>query len=179
MKVVNVHASNPEARGLLRPLVERIIDFCIKYESEADPEIMYEEIVKSYVMPSPPMALFAAVDDDGKIVSHMVATIEVFFGSRSVSILQYWKDDEVKVPDEMKFQVFEALRDWGEACGATRFRVYARNEVVAKIFETKYGFQRDRKVMMNTPLDAFVIKNKGAGEEEGVGSGFRNSGDPG
>lgn len=161
MKIIIVHASTPGARSYFRCALDRIVDFCRKYESEADPELMYSEVCRNFFLENPSMVVFVGLNERGAIVAHLLAAIEEYFGNRRVTVLQYWKDHGESIGLDQKAEVLEAVAQWGQRCGATEMKIYARNEQVAQIFE-KYGFKRDKKVIMNAPLESFTAKEEGA-----------------
>jgi hypothetical protein len=71
-------------------------------------------------------------------------------------MLQYWKDDDFKVPYSFKTAVVEKTIEWASAMGIDDIRIVARNEQVAQIFEKVYGFERSGRIIMNTSLKKFV-----------------------
>jgi len=150
VKIQQVHFAfnNP---GLIKRLWDRVSEFCRRYESESDREILFEEMMANYFNSNPRMLMFVCLDDEENIVGHLIATIDEYYGSKFITIHQYWKDPGIKIPDNLKAEVFIALGRWGELCGTDKVRVWARNSTVANLFE-KYGFERDKKIIMNASI---------------------------
>jgi hypothetical protein len=145
---------------LLRQLCERIELFCANYESDADRDILFEQVTKNYFDASPRM-LFLVAEEDGKVVAHLVAQIEEYYGARYVSIIQYWRDKGIRIPDEMKADAFRQLIHWGKMMATDKVRIWARNEEVAQVFEKTYGFVRDKRIIMNASLSEIAALMEG------------------
>lgn len=150
MNLFLVH-STTDHPNLLKPMLERIEKFCDRFGSEADPNIFFEAIARSYFSETPDMLLFAAVQE-GNIVAHALYTFENFYGHKYVNMMQYWVDEECKVSYQFKEMVFRDVAAWAKEIGTDDVRIWARNEEVADLFEKVYGFERSEKVIMDTSL---------------------------
>lgn len=166
MELVLVHYSSARPE-LMLPAWSRIKEFCMRYESDADHAILFEEVTRNYFSATPNMLIYVGLIG-GEIAAHAVATIDNYYGHKCVNLLQYWKQDEVKVPDEVKIAVLVDLIRWGKEAGTDKLRIWARNEEIANIFERKYGFKRDQRIIMNTSLTEMAdrIAELPAPEEE-------------
>lgn len=140
--VLNYHWGQ---RGLLFEYLQRIKSFCERYGTDADVIVMMEYITGMYYNKTPSMMLFVIVDEDEKIIAHALVSIEDFFGSKYINILQYERDE--KFPGDEKKKFFDFITEWGLTNGADRIKIQARNEAVAGLFE-KYGFSRSERVLM-------------------------------
>jgi hypothetical protein len=144
-----VHYSFNNA-GVIRKAWDRINEFCQKYESEADLDILFEDVMQNYFSSSPRMLIFVLLDNE-EIVAHMLVTLDEYYGSRFITIQQYWKDPGVKIPMEIRIAVFQKMGQWGKDNGVSQLRIWAKDSDTADHFE-KYGFTRDQKIIMNTSL---------------------------
>ena len=165
-----VHHST-DFRHLLLPAWERIKNFCNKYESDADQAIFFEEICKSYWSDSPTIVVYVGLLDD-EVKAHAVVTIDNYYGHISLNLLQYWRDEDVRVPQWIKERVVYDMMQMGKDLGVDKLRVWARNEDVANFFVDYYGFERDKKIILNTSLAGFanrlaeLTSSKGETKEE-------------
>ena len=154
MKVRLMHVTQAETHDLLREVLERVVTFTVSQESDADPNRLYSELSSAYFQPNPTMRMWVGVDDDGKVIAHLIATIDDYFGGKFVTIHQYWKDGGVeKLPSEEKKQFIEILKEFGRPFGCKDVRAHAINEKVAQVFETDYGFTRSERVMLKVPIE--------------------------
>jgi hypothetical protein len=154
-----MHVTQPETHDLLRESLERVVMFTTSQESDADAKRLYSEISSNYFQPNPLMRLWVGTDDDNKVVAHLLATVDDYFGGKFVTIHQCWKDMEIKdfTLDEKK-QLVEIVKEFGRPFGCTDVRTFAMNEEVAKILET-YGFERTERVMLKVPIEEVHEEN--------------------
>lgn len=150
MEVYLVHYSTDHP-NLLKRLLERIEQFCSRYESEANPDIFFEALTESYYSVSPGFLMFAGIED-GKMIGHAVYSMENFYGHKYVNMMQYWVDPDCKIDYKFKEKVFRDVKVWADEAGTDDVRIWARNEQVAELFEKVYGFERSEKVIMETSL---------------------------
>lgn len=150
MRLVFAHGKWGERRILL-DLLERIVSFCQSFHSDADPYILAEAAAEAYFSESPGMIMFAAVDDSGKVVAHLLASMEDYYGKKSVNVIQYWKDSGVKLPDHIYAGFWSFVNTWAEFNGAEDIKMTARNRAVADVL-AKHGFTETGRVLMSRPV---------------------------
>ena len=153
MRVVLLHATDPQTHALLKPALDRVMEFTQANESDADTNILFAELSAAYFHQNPTTMTWVGVDDDGAIVAHMVATIDNYYGGRFVTIHQLWKDPGEEITQEQRGKMFDSLFKWGRDNGCKDVRVYAMNEIVAGVFEEGYGFTRTERVMLKVPIE--------------------------
>lgn len=150
MDVQLVHSTVGNTELLLE-LGTRAGEFCGRFDSEADPGLLFAEIAENHFSDFPSMLCFVG-HVDGEMKAHVIFRIENFMGHRFVNVMQYWHDDGAQVPVEFKHDVFEIVLNWAASAGIDDVRIWARNEGVAKIFEGIYGFRRREIVIMDASL---------------------------
>lgn len=155
MRIEFVHKTHPYTVQYLRQTLNRIVSFCETMDSDADKEMMYAECSMNYFMDDPGLVMFAGVDDNDQVVAHLLASMNEYYGGKFVTILQCWKNSDVKTFDmQGKHGLVEKLKAWGRANGAKDVRTFARNETVAQILEDyDCGFSRSEKVILSVPID--------------------------
>ena len=153
MKVQLMHVSQQKTHRLLRTALERVMTFSEMYESDSDTEILYAELAAAYFQERPMTMLWVGLDDGGKVVAHLFATIDNYYGGRFVTIHQCWKDPDVKdfTLDEKK-ELVEAVKTFGRPFGCTDVRTFAINSTIGDILET-YGFERTGREMLKVPIE--------------------------
>ena len=142
-----VHSGIPSSQKYFRPVLDRIVKFCEQFETEADVDELFEHIIRNHISPEPTALIFVDVDENDEIKAHMLANIESYFNSRNVTITQYWKDKGHSIPKRDIEMVLDNLRSWGKNNGATKLRIFARNEAVSRVL-SRYGFRRPNRVEM-------------------------------
>jgi hypothetical protein len=153
MKIVRLHATNPETHTLLKPALERVMEFTTANDSDADPSVLFAELAASYFHQEPSTCLWVGLDESEKIVAHLFATIDNYYGGRFLTIHQLWKDPDVTVTEDDRDVMFGNLHRWAKATGCKDIRIYAMNKIVADIFEKGYGFVPTERVMMSMPIE--------------------------
>lgn len=157
MQLVFVHSTNASSRVYLKQVTDRVVDFCNKFDSDADPNVLFEAVTRSFYDPSPSLLLLAAVNDAGCVVAHLIGSMEEYFGSRYVNVLQFWKDSGVTLPAELKEKAAGALVAWGHANGTDTLRVWARNRWVAEHLKKDYSLVEEERVILSAPLGSIPI----------------------
>jgi hypothetical protein len=137
----------------------RIVSFCEKYDSDADPGFLAIAVAQSVVLDQPRYLLllgFAETDELRSDVpmAHLLATLEEYHGRRVVMISQLEHDpDAGRFSDEVYTEGLRQVREWALSLGASTIRVWARTEQVARVFEKRAGFVRSPRVLMTLELD--------------------------
>ena len=154
MRIEFVHCTVPNSHKYLRATLARIVAFCKSLDSDADPERMYTDCAANYFFEDPGLVMLAGIDDNNKVVAHLVASMDNYFDGKFVTILQCWKDSNVKDFDMAgKHGLVERLKTWARANGAKDVRTWARNETIAQILEGyDCGFERSEKVLLSVPV---------------------------
>jgi len=158
MKVRLMHVTQVETHDLLREALERVVAFTMSQESDADPKRLYSELASAYFQPNPMMRLWVGVDDNEKVVAHLIATIDNYYGGAFVTIHQCWKNQDIKdFTLEEKKHLVEIVKEFGRPFGCKDVRTFAIHEEVAKSLES-YGFARDGRVMLKIPIEEEVTE---------------------
>jgi len=150
MELLAVHYTSA-VPGLALRTWRRMEEFCERYESESDINMLFDEFMNSYFSDSPYMIPFVIVDN-GEIIAHAVVTMENYYGNKYINIFQHWKNRGCTIPSDLYTEFFSTIKKWGELHGTDRVRLWARNESVARLFRRGLGFERDEKVIMNSSL---------------------------
>jgi hypothetical protein len=141
--IVNSHFNS----GYLIQVMERVRNFCIQFESDANPDIFCEAVAEAYFRENPGLYSFAVVDDAGKVVAHAIVTVENYYGTITINIPQFWKDKGVQIPGELYDRFFELVIGLAKANKATKIRMSARNSAVARVLG-RLGFKDTGRVVM-------------------------------
>ena len=139
MRVEVVHGTRPESLKYLRPYLKRVLTFSQDIlESDADPDLLYIDLVANFLSENPQKLMMIVVDDQDKIVAHLLAAIEYYYGYTYLTIMHFWKNHNVSLAEIYKGDAWEFVLRWGQANGAKKVRAFARNKYVARLFK-KFG----------------------------------------
>lgn len=148
MKLIWMNHANVESRKFLRPFLEKSLDFeQIRIETDTDPDVLYHHLIGNYYADKPTMLLLIGVDDEGKIVSHLIGQVEEFYGARYFTVLWYAKDHGYELSDDERWEIWDFIKDWAIKWNIDKVRAIAQNETNAEIF-LKYGLKKTPKVYM-------------------------------
>ena len=153
MRIAFVHKTVPGSHKLLWEAIKCVRSFAEKFGTWTDIDNLSSQIAIAYGSDTPPIMLLVALDDDERVRSHLIAVLDDFFGSRTMCILQWEKDKDFDLPAELKLEAIEYLRLWATHNGVDKIRIFARNDRVAQLFESRYGFTRDERVQMTASFD--------------------------
>lgn len=131
---------------------KRVADFCVKYDTDADPMLMVAQLRTAFVQPKS-NAYILLLLEDGNVIGHLLVTLEEWFGTRIASIVQYELDKTI--PRSMANETLRCVEDWARQAGAAFVQCMARNEAVARTFSTYFNFKRER-VMLRKSLSTDV-----------------------
>lgn len=154
MRVEFIHKSHPKNVKYLRQTLSRIVKFTEALDSDANQEILFAECAAEFFSDNPALAMFAGIDENDKVVAHLLASVNDYYGGKFVLIDQCWKNSDVEFNLDGKSGLVDLLKEWGKANGCTDVRTFARNEAVAQILEGyDTGFARSEKVILSTPIE--------------------------
>lgn len=134
----------PEHWGYFGQLLERAGDFCQKYDSDADPKEL-ENILISHFAQGSNLMMFLVTVQEGAIVGHLIASLDVWCGARFATILQYELDKGSTIDRTEGKRLLDA---WAAMHGV-RLQLLARNARIAKLFNRYWGFNPVRILMRN------------------------------
>ncbi len=148
---VVVHKSVGTAYQYGVDVIDRVYDFCLKYDSDYSPNVYAAVVAENIFSQETNMLVLAAVLDDG-VKGHLVASVESIYGGEPfVTISQCHIDGDISssgVVSEMLYTVVE----WANNLGCKSVRCVARNAPVARLFKMKYGFEESGRVIMELPV---------------------------
>lgn len=136
-------------------LLKRVDEFCTKYDSDSKPGKFIEAMIQSFVMTQPGIIGMLLIDKDGKTIGHLVIALEEWMGAKMATIVQIEAD--VALTSDLIDAPLDWLQRWATANGADHFQCLARNEIVARLFRQKYGFEQKR-ILMRKRLGAVDSK---------------------
>lgn len=173
--MVTIHlVRNSEACWRLMPIaLERIKAFCAKYPNDGSPEVICDQLAKSFTSDSPNLMCFLIIDEaDARVTGHFLAGFDDWLGTKFLSILQY--EGEKGVSRKVVFDAMEQMQRWGRAMGCTQWRAITRNRTLARVFQIYYGFREtgtliekkfspltDTEALPTPPPEATIPKNQG------------------
>lgn len=148
LAVLIVERGDHEAWALMPELLRRVTAFCVQYDSDAKNGMLQEALIRSFVLPNPGYIGMLLIKD-GAIIGHLVVALEDWMGVRMATIVQIEAD--VHLSPEIVDVPLKWLEDWARLSGANYFQCLARNDALARLFQSKYGFERKR-ILMRKPL---------------------------
>lgn len=125
-------------------LVERVENFCVRYDSDADPKILSNILITHFTQYNDNMLLLVSIVDN-KVVAHLVAGIDTWCGAKYGTIIQY-EANRGEMPLEDKQQGYWYLENWATKHQA-QLQILARNPQMAKLFNRYWGFKPERILM--------------------------------
>jgi hypothetical protein len=151
MRVQVIHGSVPQTHQLLRPALARVVEFTRAYDGDADPNILFAMLAHQYFSENPQSIMWVGLDDKERIVAHGYASIEEYYGTKTVMVHQFWKNAGQSFEPGQVEEVIEVMQRWGRGNGAVELRCIAYSEQVAAALE-KYGWVRTSKVLMSQSI---------------------------
>lgn len=151
-RMLYLHREDAESWGYVPLLCARFRDFCVTYASEADPEQLIRLYQQQFLQDTPQLIAIVALQE-GRIVAHLLVSLDWWMGARLATILQYVQDKEDMdlIPHEQLHHTFAWLRQWARANGAGHLQCLVRHPALARLFR-QYGFV-SKAVLMRQPLE--------------------------
>lgn len=124
---------------------KRIAEFCEKYDSDAHAPTLWQTLVENFASPGPQSIPILLLNDKGEAIGHLLVCIEDWVGRRVCSIVQLEVDGVLST--EVVGPAYDWVKRWAMAQGCEILQCFARNDVVARLFRQKYGFEASRTLM--------------------------------
>jgi len=154
-QILRIHKDDPRSWGLMPWLFARIYKFSDTHDSTWTPNEMCTLVQNAFVWNSPFLGLWAAVNDDGMIGGHLLATAEPWGQDqlRYVLIRQAEVDRRLDVGDCVH-QAFGLCETWAQSLGLNKIMMVTHRN--PKAFRRAWGFTQT-KVVMEKNLDAPMV----------------------
>jgi len=160
-----VHYGNGNYARYAPEVLRRVADFCRQYNSDAHIDTMVATIAaKLYEDPRTVGTLVMVGVQDGKVVGHLVAEIQTYYGGVYSMITQLAVDRDSKVLPEVMTAGLEVVDAWTRAKGGTKQRIWARTPAVARLFR-KHNFVDQERVLMERELPPLPVEEQSDNEE--------------
>lgn len=137
--------------------LDRIRAFCEKYDSDANVETLFDNIIVNFASGKPVVIPLLLLDRDGTVRGHMLLTIEDWMGCRMATIIQLEVDHETPLTIEVIQPAYDWVEGWAQKQGAQFLQCFARNEMVERLFRQRYGFDTKRILMRKKLAAAPVV----------------------
>lgn len=146
--IVTLCKEKPFAWALMPDFLERVRQFCIKYDTDNEPDILARSVMLDFVRDEPGFFIMVAVRDYN-IVGHLLACISTApWGTKKrLAVLQHKDDEGAKIPEELLQAGLKMLVRWGREQGATQMTTVATNKEVERRLHVFYGFETDMMQM--------------------------------
>lgn len=148
--VAQVHINNSGSiHAFGREFLSRVLSFCEKYDSDADKNVLFAEVVREMHTLDPSITGWVIYREDTmEVVAHCLVAVENYFGSRSVSVLQAELDEQHRPGRGVITEVWKKVKAYAYTRYIDRIKIMARNHKVARVFRRFYGFKEsERRVM--------------------------------
>jgi hypothetical protein len=143
-----LHSSLRDSWPLFPVFMDRIKAFSEAYESDMDYPLFAEYLHMSFIAQKPTALMIAEMEDD-KVVGHMVAIAERWFGTPCVTVVQIQSDKAVS--EQVWTEAQSALQFFAVAHDAKFIQIAARNPALARLFGRR-GFKEGR-ILMKRPVE--------------------------
>lgn len=155
IEFLDLRWSDARSWPLVPQLFGRIIEFCEKYGSDADPGRLIRSVATNYIAEPPILRAFGFVEtkkfEDGTAIStlrgHVLVEVDEWAGRRCLTVVQFEIDHGYGITPELLQHGRSVLDEWARLEKATDVRIVARNEAVARLFRSRYGYE-PRGVLM-------------------------------
>ena len=139
-RILCLHRDNDESWAYVPLVCQRLRDFCTTYASEADPEQVIRLYQQQFLQDTPQLLVIVALQE-GRIVAHLLVSLDWWMGARLATVLQYAQDtdDMDLIPREQLHTTFTWLRQWAKAQGAGHLQCLVRHPALVRAFR-QYGF---------------------------------------
>lgn len=128
--------------GLLGPaLVQRMVEMARQHFDEGNPELHVRQMWTRIVMNDPAIRLIAAVNEQGQVVGHCLATLEEHGGKKYV----YGWQMRVEAKDDTTSRIIDTVETWAEQENASTMMFVTHRSSAA--WQKKYQFEMRRAVM--------------------------------
>ena len=143
---------------LMPQTLERIKNFCLRYDTDSDPKKLAESVQVSFASGNNGVLIMVAVEQY-RVVGHLLATMDSWFDKKFITILQYEIDSDSGIDTGFLQAGFNRIKKWGKEQGAQAIHINARydkdqelfNQSLVRMFETFYGFE-PHKILMRGEL---------------------------
>lgn len=156
MRITIIHGSIEATHKWFKPLLDRVAEFSQTFgDGEEDISSgLVLAVSQSFMSKSPSMLAWIGIDENEKIVAHLLATVDAYFGHKYVMVHQLWVDKGVEFTDQDRATFYRALARWGADNGCREVHCMANNAAVAKIFKARDGFEETGRVSMKRIIQA-------------------------
>jgi hypothetical protein len=144
-RAVVITKGDKESWGLVPELLDRVKTFCTKYDTDTDGISICRLVETHFIIDNPQLFMVACMRGD-EMVGHSLASIEVYYEKRVLTIIQLELDNVVDRDIIMKG--FNAILSWGMLQGAEDVRISTGTRAKAKMLRRFYGFKPHRMVMI-------------------------------
>jgi len=144
-RVVLLQRDDPLSWQLMPVFCRRVARFCQRYGSEADVPLLLRAIEVNFTSEEP-FCLGAVGLRGNRVVGHVFASVDDWFGVRFLTLVQF----EIDVPgfDRHALRVaFSRILAWGKTKGCRKAQLLARDERLARYFKRVWGFKPDKILM--------------------------------
>lgn len=121
---------------LLGQALTRIREFSEKYDGDADPVVFCREIQEDFIKQRDHEFFIVVAVEDGRVVGHMLARLESYYGRRYVFILQTDISGAGLTPKQID-SGFDMLSNWAQDVSALGIRLAAITETHVRLFKKR------------------------------------------
>lgn len=144
MMVAPLHRAEAWAWAYMPQALARVRAFRANYEHYGDVERLVRVIEAHFLTDDPDVLLIVGVED-GKVMGHMLLTLDEWLGSKFVTIQQYEVD--VALPREELRAHLALVETWARHKGAGEIRIIAEGPVRERAYRAFYGFEGGKTLM--------------------------------
>lgn len=124
-------------------MLERIGAFADRYCPDTVSDFIVQSVMQDFTSPKPGFLILGAVNEDYRLVGHLLACISVpaWSQKRRCLILQYQLDENL--PINFVRAAFELIVDWAKEQYCCEIIAETKTEQAKRAFTLFYGFQTD------------------------------------
>ena len=130
---------------LLGQCLKRIRKFAEEFDSDADPMVLARAVEHDSLQDQPAFCLIIAVQGI-KVVGHLLATADWYFGKRYVFVHQLDLRGVGFTPEEARAH-YDILKTWAKSMGASGIRAGAGTDAHVRLYKSWFGFAPFRTIM--------------------------------
>lgn len=151
-ELLMLNKEDPRSWMLMPKVFAAIHDFCDKYDSDVDPVLLCRAI-EIHFMAEKPLMMVLAVTSGVRLVGHLIASIEDWFGTRMVTVLQYRHEGvtlwgkKVIVTRDMLSEGSELLENWGRQHNAEHIQALVKDKRVIVAYKRFHHFKAHSVLM--------------------------------
>lgn len=144
-RIVAFSRDKPVCWSVMPDMLERIGKFAEQHCPDTIPEFLVEAVMQDFTNPHSGFLLLGAMDDDYKLVGHLLACVSTpaWSQKRRCLILQYGIDEGARIPIDFIRAAFEMIIDWAKTQYCGSIIAETKTEVARRIFTTFYDFEID------------------------------------